>query len=415
MAVSPQTTAQNDDALVFSTFQTQLELYKDHEEPYFAMSGEGTKGGRVDPGIITKVNLGDRIGSNVRTMVLPLRTPAKMGDNHIAEDFGESLDMLALRTYSNSWDKVVNRTDNTATLIGHMSGRAFFNYAATSLQNFTPIQRGDYIRQAGLLSYSPNLTTQADGGPGLTQRYPMNWYFNNTPRAFATPAYDSNPATFLANLLAGFSNAGATNNDVANIESVHRLTFISNLIWKTKRIGNIYGGRLIIMMGSRSVSWLQSISTAGSAAFLRKTTFSDKISSMAWSENIGELPGNIIIIEDQRCPIGVYTPSTNSLQIVFRGVDPLVDPREAYVSGPDQKVFELNIVAGQSYFTNTQVSNPMYRDQMKDFNRLSQLAVLAVEGFTITEFDASLAANQTSATRVGQGGGVFATYIPPLY
>ncbi len=414
-APSPITTAQNDDALVFDTFQTQLETYKSLEEPYFGLAGQAGSNGRVDPGIITTVNLGDRIGSNVRTMVMPLRTAAKMGDNHKAEDFGESLDMLALRTYANSWDKVVDRTDNQATLIGNMSGKAFFNYAASALQNFKPIQQGDYIRHAAVESYSQNLTTQADGGPGLTSRYNMNWYFANTPKAFATPAYDSTAATFLTNLLASFAAAGNADTDYATLENFHRLNFIANQIWKTKRIGKDYGGRLVVMTGPRTFTWMTSLSSAGSAAFLKKSTFSEKISASAWSDSIGELPGNIVPILDQRAPIAVYTISTNSLQIVYAGVDPTTDPREAYVSGPDTKVFEINVVAGQSYFTNTVITAPMFRDQVKDFSRVSQVAVLAVEGYTITEFDASLASNQTSSTRVGQGGGLFLTYIPPTF
>lgn len=413
LQTSPVSIAQNDDALVFDSFQRDLEDYKDLKEVYFPYVGnDGGKTGQVDPGIITTVDMGDRISGNTRTMVLPLRKPAQMGDNHKAEDFGESLDMLALRAFYNSWDKVVNRNDPQVLRIGNLTGREFFNMASTSLKNFTPLQRGDYVRHANVESYSTNITTQADGGPNLTPRYGMNWLVANGAGKPITVTYDSNQATFIANIAAACAAASSTANDYMTVESTNWLNYVSNIDWKIKGLGNEYGQRRILMVGPQSYRYMSSLSSSGSAMFLRKSTYSEKISAMAWQSDIGELPGDVVLVRDDRCPILVYDIPSGTFQIVYYGVDPQVDPRRAFQSDATTKVFEINQVCGQSMLTHGKVIDPTYRDQVKDFSRISQVAVLGSEGWTLSEFDTGLAADNTSTSRVNQAGGVFLTYIP---
>lgn len=410
--VSPVSYAQNDDALVFDSAQRELEVYKDHDEVYFPYIGNTNNTSRPDPGIITQLTAGDRISGVVRTLVMPLSTPAKMGDNHKAEDFGESLVMKAFRSYYNSWDKVVNRNDPKVLRIGNLTGQSFFQIATTMLKNFTPIQQGDYVRHAAIESYSQNITTAADGGPNLTPRYNMNWLIANGSGAPIRVTYDSNAATFLANITNALLTASTTANDYMTVESVNYLSLVSNLYWKTKGLGNEYGQRKVMMVGPHSYRYMSSLSSAGSAAFLRRNTYSEKIANMAWQTDIGELPGEIVLIQDLRAPILVLDTEAQTFQIVYRGVHPEYDPRAAFVSGPTQKVFEINVVAGQSFITRTKVVDPQYRDQDRDFRRTPQLAVLASEGWNLTEFDTGLAADNTDTSRVNQGGGLFLTYVP---
>ncbi len=413
MTISPNPAVNtSDDELIFSSFQKQLETYSMLGDPYMGLAGQMDPSGKAPAGITTVVPLTDRIASGTRTMIMPPETPAQMGDNHIAENHGETLALKTIRTYANSWDKVINRADPYTVLTAHITGREFFLMSAEQLKTFTPIQRGDYFRHAAIESYSQNITTQADGGPGLTARYNMHWYFNLTAEA-VQPAYNSNTATFLANLMAAFAAAPKTDTSVGQMNSFNILRYQASQKWRVKRLGNEYMGKMVCFVGSRTATWLRNLSLPGSVGFVRRTTLSEKIADMAFSPAIGEV-GDFILVEDPRCPIAVYDtsdPQNPTLSIVYAGVG-TVNPIDAYNSSATSAVFELNVVAGQSAFTNSVISQPMYRDQVRDFERLQQVAVLAVEGMTITEFDNSLQANQTSASRVGQGAGIFATFCP---
>jgi hypothetical protein len=240
----------------------------------------------------------------------------------------------------------------------------------------------------------------------------MNWLIANGSGAPIRVAYDSNPATFVTNIANALGQASKTANDYMTLESVSYLNMVSRVNWKTWGLGNKFGNRRLMMTGPNSYRYMSSLSTAGSAAFLRKSTYSEKIASMAWQNDIGELPGEIVPILDDRAPILVYDIPNNTFQIVYRGVHPEFDPRQLYKSSATQAVFDINVVAGQSFLTRGKVTDPVYRDQDKDFSRIQQVAVLANEGYSLTEFDDGDQSAQNSTSRVNQGGGLFLTYIP---
>ncbi len=412
MATSPSSAANAAaDKLVFTTWQNELETYEDLADPYLGLVGGPGGSSAVNPSVITTVDCGDRISSDVDTMIMPFRRKPLQGDNNVAEAHGEALDLKALQTYYNSWVKVGDRRDPKSTRIGNLYGRAFFVGVAKELKSMSWRIRGDYVRHAYLESYSENITTEADGGPNLSYRYNMHWYFNNTPAAFAIPAYSPVAATFLANIKNGFANAGTTAADQATIDSLQELARVVRRLWKTRRIGTAQSGKILIGVGTDTWTALSKLNSVGSVAYAQKSTFSQRIADKAWTDDVMEIPGGLVVFRDDKCPLAVYNTATQDLQIVYAGVDPVLDPRDAFVTTDTQKLFDVCSVMGMNAITWAKAADMMFRDQFKDFGRLDQIAVLASEGFSLSEYDDGLQANETAASRVGQGAGLFITSI----
>lgn len=412
MATSPSSAInQAADKLVFNTWQKELETYEDLADPYIGLVGGPGGSSTVNPSVIMTVDCGDRVSADVGTMIMPFGREPLMGDNNVAEASGESLDLKALLRPYNSWVKVGDRRDYQSTRIGNLYGRAYFIAVAKELKAMSWRIRGNYIRHSYVESYSQNITTNADGGPNLSYRYNMHWYFNNTPAEFAIPAYSPVAATFLANIKNGFANAGTAVGDQATIDSIQTLVAVVRRRWKTKRIGTQQDGKILVGVGTDTWTALNRLASVGSVSFAQKSTFSEKIAAKAWVEMPLEIPGGIVIFKDDKCPLAVYNTATQDLQIVYAGVNPRVDPRDAFVTTDTVKLFDVCSVMGADAITWAKAADMMFRDQIKDFGRLDQVAVLASEGFSLSEYDDGLQANETALSRVGQGAGIFITSI----
>ncbi len=413
MATSPSSAVnQAADKLVFNICQKELEVYNDLADPYLGLVGGPGGSSVVNPSVITTVDCGDRMSASVKSMIMPFRRKPLMGDNNIAEASGETLEMKALLTPYNSWTKVGDRRDFQSTRIGNLYGRAYFTAVAKELKAASWRIRGDYIRHSYVESYSENITTEADGGPNLSYRYNMHWYFNNaSAQQYAMPVYSPNAATFLANIKECFANAGTTAGDQATIDSLQDLVRVVRRVWKTRRIGTAQAGKVLIGVGTDTWTALSKLNSVGSVAYAQKSTFSQRIAEKAWVDEAMEIPGGIVVFRDDKCPLAVYNTATQDLQIVYAGVDPVNDPRDAFVTTDTQKLFDVCSVMGADAITWAKSADMMFRDQIKDFGRLDQIAVLASEGFSLSEYDDGLQANETANSRVGQGAGIFISSI----
>ncbi len=412
MATSPSSAInQANDKLVFNFLQKDLEVYNDLADPYLGLVGGPGGSSTVNPSIITTVECGDEVSSTTRQMIMPFRRGPLMGDNNVAEANGETLEKKALLVPYNSWTKVGDRRDTQSTRIGNLYGKAFFVKNASELKAMAWRIRGNYIRHSYVESYSQNITTDADGGPNLSYRYNMHWYFNGAPGAFATPTYSPVAATFLANIKASFANTPTGPTNQSTIDSLQQLARVVRRLWKTRRIGTAQEGKVLVGVGTDTWTALTLLSSVGSVSFAQKTTFSEKVAAKAWMESALEIPGGIVIFRDDKCPLAVYNTQTQDLQIVYAGVDPVNDPRDAFVTTDVQKLFDVCSVMGADAMTWAKMSDMMFRDQIKDFGRLDQIAVMASEGFSLTEYDDGLQANETANSRVGQGCGIYISSI----
>ncbi len=341
-------------------------------------------------------------------MIMPFQRGPLYGDNNVAEAHGESLDLKALLTPYNSWTKVGDRRDFQSTRIGNLYGRAYFVAVAKELKAMAWRIRGNFIRHAYVETYSPNITTEADGGPNLSYKYNKNWFFNNTPAPYQIPAYDPVAATFLANIKASFSQANTAPGNEATINSLQYLAnVVVRRLWKIRRIGTAQAGKVLIGVGTDTWTALSLLNSVGSVAYAQKSTFSDTIAKKAWLNETMEIPGDIVVFRDDKCPLAVWHTDTQTLEIVYAGVNPVIDPRNAFVTTDTQKLFDVCSIMGMDAITWAKAADMMFRDQIKDFGRLDQIAVLASEGFSLSAYDDGLQANETATSQVAQGAGVF--------
>lgn len=400
---------QDSEALVHS-YNLELQYYSNQGDPLMALEGTSTTGKNSPPPqeIMMRQNLGDMQADQTTRMLMPLRGAPYLGDGVRAEDTGEYMRIKTNKGWVNSYGKVVDEAQTTTTYQGHLLGKDIFNSASKLLQDYLKQLRGTFARQGMIQRYSENITTAAFKGPQLTPGWIKNWYICGVPAGVKNvPEYDSNPATFEANIAAILAQVDQSSSSLPVAQDFNNLGFAAAQKFRINAIGGRYNGKMVIMTSERTSTYMQNLTNAAGVQALRKSTFNPPDAAKAWMLAIGDI-GRFTMIDDPVAPILVMTKSNGALQVIYRGVGE-DDPRALYMNDDTYAVFDINIVCGRASVLHTVAQLPQYNDQIRDLNRLVQIGASAIEGWSINEFDEPVAGDQGDLTRVNQAGAVFIT------
>lgn len=325
-------------------------------------------------------------GANNHTIGL-LKNLSGAGVTGQEEQLGEETDqeLLEQQIFSNDVSNAVN-TETYGIDAHDKSAYRILARVQPQLSLWHKEIKGKYIREALLEKYSSNLTVAPTS---LTQGFNENILIKGVALS-AQPAYDSTPATYIANISTALGLAGA-----GDQWDVHFLSVLNHWVTAVKKIEPMDNGRYIVTVPSRQALILRDVASSGSVANFFRDSHVAEAATNAYRWYLGSF-GELDLYEDPRAP--VVGDNGGVLTAGYKGAGS--DDTRVGLAGV---LFDVSFVHGKAAVWVAQHEQMHFEEEIQNYRKVVGVGAFAGYGVNrnvyddlVTPTDSSLI-NQNSA------------------